>query len=185
MNRVLRENFSIRSGYTMRKNIDDYESGDIKVIYAKHLNSINNLELPTIGKVSSEHYLLDGDILLTVKGSFSAVVFDKSIGKAIATSSIMILRPKDKNISSEFIATYLNSMKGQSDLRQIMSGAHVKTINKSELENLRIPIPPLDTQNMIAKLAHNVIDQKNINYQKNEIQQKILDSILIKLTQES
>ena len=183
--RGLKEVFDIRSGYTMRKNIDDYESGDIKVIYAKHLSSIDNFGLPTIGKISSDYYLLDGDILLSVKGSFSAVVFDKSIGKAITTSSIMILRPKDKDVSSEFIATYLNSMKGQSDLRQIMSGAHVKTINKSELENLRIPIPPLEMQNMIAKLAQNVIDQKNINYQKNEIQQKILDSILIKLTQEN
>lgn len=184
MNKFLREICDIRSGYTFRQGIDQYESGDIKVIHAKHLSNINGLPLPTINKLSSDHYLVDGDILLSVKGSFSAAVFSKSVGKAIATSSIMILRPRNKNILSEYIMTYLNSATGQSSLQQISSGAYIKTLTKSQLENLEIPIPSPHTQEILAKLSKNISDQKNITNRRNEVQQKIMNSIINEVNKE-
>lgn len=184
MGKLLREICDIRSGYTMRQGIDQYESGDIKVIHAKHLSNINDLLLPTISKLSSDHYLIDGDILLSVKGSFAAAVFDKSFGKAIATSSVMILRPKNKVVLSEYIVTYLNSVTGQSNLQQISSGAYIKTLTKSELENLEIPIPSPHTQEILVKLSKNITDQKNITSRRNEVQQKLMNSIINEVNKE-
>lgn len=184
MHKFLREICEIRSGYTMRQSIDQYVSGEIKVIHAKHLADINGLTLPTINKLSSDHYLVDGDILLSAKGSFVAIVFNKSIGKAVATSSIMILRPKNNSISPEYVVTYLNSAVGQSSLKQISSGAYIKTLTKSELENLEIPIPSLDIQEIIVKLSKNISNQKIISNKKGEAQQRLLNSILNEVNKE-
>jgi len=184
MKRNLKEICEVRSGYTMRQGIDQYEPGEIKVIHARHLADINNTTLPSIDKLSSDHYITDGDILLSAKGSFAAIVFSKSIGKAIATSSIMILRPKDKSISSEYIATYLNSSTGQSNLQQISSGAYIKTLTKSELENLEIPILSPHAQEVLVKLSKNITDQKNINNKKYEVHQKLLNSIINEVNKE-
>ena len=184
MDKFLREICEIRSGYTMRQGVDKYVPGEIKIIHAKHLADVNNLDLPTINKISSNHYLLDGDILLSAKGSFLAIVFDKSWGKVVATSSIMILRPVVGSISSEYIATYLNSTTGQSELRQITSGAYIKTLTKSELENFRIPIPLLGKQEAITKLSKNITDQKNLNNKKYEVHQKLLNSIINEVNRE-
>ena len=73
------------------------------------------------------------------------------IGKefAYAGGDIIILR--QNKVQSLFITYYLNSM-GRKQLNRLGQGDSVVHIYKSTLENVKIPVPPLDEQKKIADI---------------------------------
>jgi restriction endonuclease S subunit len=100
----------------------------------------------------------------------------------IASSSVYILRLKDKNIMPEYLTIYLNSSDGQKQLTESSTGATIKSIKKNDLENIEIIMPNLEKQKKIIEVYHtnNKLQEaliKKINLIKN-INEVVINKLL-------
>lgn len=161
----LNEISEIIAGYTFREALKQDFNGETHVLLAKNINvdgTVNYPELIRINFVAprTNTFVAKDDVLLSSRGIFRAGVFGKEAKNIIAASSLFILRIKDSNVIPEYLAIYLNSEIGQNSIQKILTGSTIKTVLRGALEDLSIPIPLLNVQEMIIEIS--------VNWQKRE-----------------
>jgi len=158
----------IIAGYTFRMALEPQIDGLMTVIQSKdvldnlYINK-DNLTKINLQKYQSKALVEENDVIISSRGSFRTNVIKSNITNIIASSSVYILRLKDRNIIPEYLAIYLNSVDGQKKIRNKITGSVIKTILRKDLENLKIPLPDKNMQNKIINL-----------YKNNQAQQKLL-----------
>lgn len=180
----LRELFSISTGYTFRDAIADMTPGQVGVIQAGDINAGRLNAIPRVKFESKTHLLKTGDIIISARGNVMARTVINELLPAVAASSVFVLRPTS-NINPRFIARYLNSDNGQEALRQIMSGAYIKTLRKSDLATLRVPKPPDSTQEKIVALHDTIEKQRDILKLKQQLLEQIDNTVINQLQGET
>ena len=88
---------------------------------------------------------------------------DETLLRQVPTGLISAFLIPSKSETSEFLAIFLNSLVGQKQLNEKATGAAINTILRKDLENIRIPIPDIKTQEKVVHL-----------YQSNKKLQKAL-----------
>ena len=152
---------NIKTGYSFKGAVINDVNGDIFVVQPKDI--FQQIDFSKLTKVkapntkSSSPYLEKNDILLTARGSFKAYTFKKANKKCLVPASIYILRVGVENVNPEYITWYLNSPKGQKQMLSKLELMTVPSLSKNNIEEIEIPIIPLDKQNEIASL----INRKN------------------------
>lgn len=128
-------------------------------------------------KINDKHLLQDGDVLLAAKGIKNfAVKYTASMGKAVASSSFIVIRIKEENkkiIMPEYLAWYLNNIKKLHLLQQQQLGTTIPSISIKQIENLEINIPELHIQNHIVRIQQ-IKDKRNKLTKELEKQKDIL-----------
>ena len=156
----LNELVDIRSGYTFRSSIDSFGSGDVEVIQAKDLGA--DFDFAARPKISfpgdDRHLLKSGDILLSARGYSKAILYRDSSTKAVASSSIFVLTPKQSGVSLEFITMFFNSTLGIKAMFNQSSGAAVKSITKENLGQIEIPEIPPDKERALGRSVQAIDD---------------------------
>ena len=172
-------------GYSFRWAIEAVKDGKYFVLQAKDLK--DGLEISTAGDLTSvsdapqksDAFLQENDIIIIAKGLggslFKAVVFTVKDTNVIATSSVYVLRIKDKNVLPEYLSIYLNSDDGQKSIKESAVGAYIKSISRKEFEKIRVPIPDLKIQESLVGLNRNLIQQDKINNRKRKLKKEILE----------
>jgi len=101
-----------------------------------------------------DNYIFDEELLLIGEdgadwsdGANTAFIVN---GKSWVNNHAHVLRIKDKNI--QFVMNYLN----YSDLRNYISGTTRGKLNQASLNKIKIPNPPLKTQQKIASILSSV-----------------------------
>ncbi len=79
------------------------------------------------------------------------------------------------------MAIYLNSIKGQRQLSEQMTGAAIKTILRKDLENLNFEVPALEKQQQIIDIYQNNQKQQQLLKQKIFLTNKISKGAINKL----
>jgi restriction endonuclease S subunit len=192
MHKKLSEIADITSGYTFRGSIESEPDGNILLLQAKNIAANQDvIETSDLNKVSDESirtpYLLEhNDILLVSRGSglgsFKSAVFISGQTNVMPSSSVLVIRIKDLDILSKYISLYLNSEEGQSALFKIATGgSYLQSLLVKNLRSFKIPIPPIDTQELIIALHENLHTQEKILRRKQEIQKTIINASFIKL----
>jgi len=172
----------VKSGYSLKSSLTNYEKGDINVIQAQDLKVPDFTDLLKITIPNSEkHALIPGDILLSARGEFVARVFREKRLKAIASSSLFIVRVKSPKVMPEYLVHYLNSRTGQSQLERASTSTYIKSISKTNLDELEIPIIPLKEQELVVRLANNLQSQHEKYVKKTKMIDAIFDASISKL----
>jgi len=182
----LKEISEILAGYTFRGALKSESQGKIKVILAKNIADDGTINYPELIKITqapprTNAYVKNKDILLSSRGVFRAGVFNAEDSNIIAASSTFILRVENKEIMPEFIAIYLNSEAGQSDIQKILTGSTIKTILRRSLENLKIPVPTLAVQKQIIDINQNIQKREKLLNQKINLSKNIAEGAIKKL----
>ena len=101
------------------------------------------------------HLLEDGDILLASKGAFNfSIVFKKAIGKAVASSSFLVLRIKDKAaLNPDYLCWILNREDSLFFFRANATGSSIPSISKSVVEDFQFDAPAMKIQKRIAAIV--------------------------------
>jgi restriction endonuclease S subunit len=186
MQKKLSEIASISSGYAFRGSIDDNPKGNILVLQAKNISTnqdvVDTSELVTISDktLRAPYFVSRNDILLVSRGagagSFRAATFTSETSNVMPSSSLHIIRIKDVTVLPKYLCLYLNSNEGQKELSQIVTGATIQSILVSNLQNLQIPAPSVQTQKLIIALHENIFLQERILKRKQEIQKVLANS---------
>ena len=125
-----------------------------EVIY----NIINKTNLP-----ESELLFSKGDEILLPSageepigiGAASALPFENiAIGR-----TINILRPKDKEIYSQFYASYYINEKLKKEIARLAKGVSISNVYNSDLKKLKIILPNLEEQKKVASFI-SAVDEK-------------------------
>lgn len=185
--KMLSDLVDIRSGYTFRTAIDSYGVGDTKVIQAKDLGSyFSTATLPEINFPGDDNHLLrPGDVLVSARGFSKAVLFQDASTKAVASSSLFVLHPKDSSVNPEFIAMFFNSSVGMKAMFELSSGASVRTITKDNIGQIGIPEIPPDKERALGRVVQSIDDHLLLTREKEIYLNNMRESIIIKTLKET
>lgn len=154
-------------------------------LYTKHHFQIKQIYSFIPNELASQSKEIKyGDILFAGSGETideigkSAAYMLKE--KAYAGGDTIIFTPKNAN--SLFLSYFLNIGEARKKLRELGQGQSVVHIYKSDIENLRLHLPPLDEQNRIVNLImtwDKAIDKITKKIEAKKLVKKGLRQILI------
>ncbi|HMM62391.1 MAG TPA: restriction endonuclease subunit S [Candidatus Saccharibacteria bacterium] len=178
---------NIRSGYTFRTAIDSYDSGDTEVIQAKDLSSdFGFASRPKVDFPGDYNHLLrPGDILVSARGFSKAILFQDTSTKAVASSSLFVLHPKDISVNPEFITMFFNSVMGMKAVFELSSGASVKSITKDNFGQIVIPEIPPDKERALGSAVQSIDNYLSLMREKEIYLDSIRESIITKTLKET
>ncbi|CAH8294076.1 type I restriction enzyme S subunit [Mariniflexile fucanivorans] len=172
--------------------IQNIHYGDI---HSKFKSEILDCEIEKLPYIKDElilnqkfNYLKDGDLIITDASEDYAGVGEcievKNIKSKKIVSGLHTFLARDiSNKTVQGFRTYIfNNPKVGVELKKIATGTSVYSISKSELQKLKIPIPPVEEQQKIATIlstwdkaidnCKSIID--NLKHRNNGLTQKLL-----------
>ena len=151
----------ILSGYISREKIEQDEDGSYFLMQARNVDGIglgyDTSDLVRFNPALSEKdcCLEQGDILFMARGAYNfSVIIKADIPPCtLAAACFFIIRITDKNVVPEYLSWYLNQAPVEQYLkRNSGKGVHMPVVRRAVLENVDIPLPPLEKQRTIAAL---------------------------------
>lgn len=178
----LRKLASVQTGIYAKPSI----SGEVIYLQARHFNAEREFDrtvspdLPLDNK-TERHLLLDGDIIVASKGfSNFAVVYYESLGPAVASSMFLVIKNLQTNvILPEFLEWFLNLPQTSVYFQNSAKGTGLPSIGKTVLENLKIPVPDIEKQNIILKINKIRCKEDAIETKIQKLKEKVINHYLI------
>lgn len=183
--RPLSELADIRTGY-VRGRVENTPQGRYRVVQPGDVNAMSGIQYSSVERTddldpSNRHLLHQGDIVFVPRGeSHRAAVVDHAIQNTVASSQLYIIRVR-QGIDPAYLTWYLNHERAQDFFDTFARGATVRSVNQKILGELSVPIPPIDRQRTIARVARLVQREAKLTrelLQKREsfIQTRLLDA---------
>ncbi len=154
---LLKNIVEIVPGYSFRLGLAEFKRGEMAVLQAKNI-----LEDSTVDESSLEMIDFDinrtksiaerNDVVISSRGTFRAGVIGLEIKKIVASSSVYILKLKKNEIMPNYLAIFLNSVIAQKQINDAAAGGSIKHLRKSDLEDVTVVLPDLETQEKIVRL---------------------------------
>jgi Type I restriction modification DNA specificity domain len=173
-------------GYPFRERLDAYARGDVAVLQMKNIDEADMLRVDdTIPRISlpnlnERQFIRGGDLLLRARGQFhTAAEVTTDIGRAVAAAPLMLIRVTSSDLSPAFLRWFINQPQTQSTLTTLAAGTHVRSINKSVLESLQVPVPPIELQERIVDIARLGERERSLMHTLAERRARLLDARLM------
>jgi restriction endonuclease S subunit len=157
---TIRSLTKIQLGYQFRSKPEGDENGSVALIQIKDIlpnRSGIDWATPLLfepDRDPTKQLLQEGDVLFMGKGSAPFACTVRGVtGPTVAGGMFYILRPDTRRVLPDYLAWVLSNEQTLEKLK-IASGTGVAmpVIRRSELEKLKIPVPPLETQQRIGEL---------------------------------
>lgn len=170
MKAKLKKITDIRNGYQFRGRVEPLDlvtddgaagplpPGVVRVIQIKDIDDDRRLHAADLTPVRIDadpemYEARQGDVLFLARGHrLFATAITEPVRDAVATGYFFILRPKTDKVRPEYLAWYINQPPFQAVLRTYMKGTHQPLVSRKDVEDLRVEIPPLETQDAITAL---------------------------------
>lgn len=109
---------------------------------------------PALVKFKEEDLLRKDDVLLIGKGSTStAAMWPGTSEYTLASGMLFVIRPNVNNVLPAYLAAYLNSRPAQAQMAAMRKVGTVPVLSRSALDQLEIPVPSLEDQRKLIRLA--------------------------------
>ncbi|MDR0815610.1 MAG: restriction endonuclease subunit S, partial [Bacteroidales bacterium] len=153
--RGIKEIADIQTGVYLKETPD----GEVHYLQVKDFGKD---ALPVLSPPSSDlndrvlKYLLsDGNLLFAAKGFFNfCAVYREEWGKAVASSSFLVLKIKDKaNVLPEYLNWILNREDVCACFQRETAGSVMPSITKAMLGEYEMDVPTMDVQHKIIAIA--------------------------------
>ena len=98
------------------------------------------------------YILEDGDILVPARGTaVRTAVFKKQDYPCIASSNLVVIRPRNGLLNSIYLKMFLDSPLGCKLLESAQQGTSVINLSYKDMQSLEIPLPEITKQEELAK----------------------------------
>ena len=120
-----------------------------------------------------------GDILVTKDGTIGKTAFiDDLPESASIASGIFLIRTKNEEIlNGKFLYQYFNSENFKELVESVIEGSVIPHLYQRDLEQLTIPLPPLNEQKAIVKILSNLDSKIELNQKMNKTLEAIAQAI--------
>ena len=176
----------IQMGYSFRTRLESSPEGTIGVIQMKDLLDDNTVNINGVTKmdmldIKEQHLASQGDLIFRSRGltPTSAIVID-SPEKTVIAAPLLRIRIASKLISPEYLNWYISQHDAQSYFKRMAKGSSGKMISKQVLGELKIPIPPMETQIHIAEIASLLLSEQILLKEILKKRNQYISSVLMK-----
>lgn len=150
----------IQSGYISRFKIEPREDGAHFLLQARDIDSegltynIDNLVRFSPDLSRKDWVLKTDDVLFMARGARNYSILIREIpDRVLAAACFFIVRLSSDQVLPYYLCWYLNQPQVEHYLsRHSGRGVHMPVVRRSVLENINIPIPPIEVQVKITKL---------------------------------
>jgi len=181
----LAELVDIRTGY-VRGRVDAVPNGRYRVVQSSDIQGKQEIEFGSLERTngldpSERHLLHQGDIIFVPRGEkHRAALVDHPVQDTVASSQLYVIRTRER-VDPAFLTWYLNHDRAQDFFDTFARGSTVRSVNQKILGELSVPVPPIDRQRRIARVARLVQREVELTrelLQKREtfIQNRLLDA---------
>lgn len=169
---------SITYGFAWSSKEFNFEPGGLRIIRIQDLDQ-SPIARPVYwtGRYDAKYLVQDGDLLLSLSGSFKTTIWKGS--SALLNQRIAKIEPRSTVVEKSFIY-YLLTTKAP-EIIQLSSQTSVKNLSASDLENLPIPLPPLDEQRRIVEILDQADRLRKLRRQADAIAERILPALFYKM----
>ncbi|QIB27025.1 restriction endonuclease subunit S [Caloranaerobacter azorensis] len=161
----------------------------IRLLRSNNINEkiiLNEIQFVNINRVKSEQILKNGDIVICMSNGSKRLVgksalFKVQDGHAYTIGVFCSIFRVKNDFDKDFISYLFNSIYYNKEIRILLSGTSINNLKKSDITNIKIPIPPLKEQQKIASILSEV-DNKIQQYElKKEKLQNLKKGFMQKL----
>lgn len=111
-------------------------------------------------------FLHSGDILFVGRGSHHyAAIYSGQFDKAVSAPHFFVIRIKSSYVMPEFVGWQINQYSVKRYFEKASEGSVAKSINRSSLEQVAIPLPSTQQQQSLLRLHKNLFEQKRVCYE--------------------
>ena len=159
MTLFLKEIAQLSMGTNFRAHHEAAGSEGLCAVQMKDLDNtsvkIETLEKLNLKPPRNVTFLKPGDIIFRSRGrTTTAVIVPRNIGKAVLSAPLFLVRVKDTSrVLPGYLCWYINQTPAQRFLYQRTEGSALKMITLKHLGDLEIPVPALEVQGKIEKIA--------------------------------
>ncbi|MFW5997151.1 MAG: restriction endonuclease subunit S [Verrucomicrobiota bacterium] len=161
----------ITSGYHSRRRIEHEPKGTHYLLSIGGIDTLTGIVsedaltvfTPKLSK--NDCIVQENDILLMCRGDRrKAVLVQQVPPNVLVTSSFFVIRTKDSaEVCSAYIGWYLNQPFTQHFLNRFTGqGVSMPVVRRNVVENIDIPLPPLDKQEKISQVYKCIIEEQRL-----------------------
>jgi len=166
----LNEISRIQSGYLSRSSLKASENGSSFILQARDIDSeLLSYKTDSLARVepalSEKDWLLKkDDIVFMSRGARNySVIINDIPDHTIAAACFFIIRFNEKVVLPDYLYWYLNQSPVEEYLhRNSGRGVHMPIVRRQVLENIEVPVPAMETQHKIVKLAMLAKEEQNL-----------------------
>ena len=128
------------------------------------LDSDDLLQFEPGDDIKPDYFLRQGDILLPNRGTrCTAYVFDLPLSNVLVGAQFYIIRPNEAKVRASFLAWYLRTDKAASHFALRRKGTLVQTVQRKDVLELELPLPPLAKQDILIALDALAIQERQLS----------------------
>jgi restriction endonuclease S subunit len=136
--------------------------------------------------VNSELLLRQGDVLFPNRGTrTTAVVYPFTESNTIVGAQFFIVRPNSARLLPEHLAWFLRSEEAGRYFETRRKGSYVQIIQRGDLAELEIPLPPLATQRKIVEAADLMRAEQELTDRVDKLRRQLFGAKLLQATRNS
>jgi type I restriction enzyme M protein len=166
----LKEIAHLSLGHTFRSATQTAEKqeGGFLLAQVKGINLDAELLFEQLEKIKhkfnkSIDLLRQGDLVLCPRDhKLVTALVDKEIPNLIISAPLILIRVNcELRVDPEYLQLILNSKLMQKNLKQLLVGTSVRTLQKNDLEEIEIPLPGIEEQKLFAQIyKHSKLERK-------------------------
>ncbi|MGL4369335.1 MAG: restriction endonuclease subunit S [Spirochaetota bacterium] len=175
----------IRQGYQFRSKIESSPEGEISVVQMADIKSGKTINWDSVQYVSDkqikpDHYLNPGDIIFCARGlnNYSLVLKEDLRERTVAVSQFLVIDTDKTKLLPSYLAWYLSQNEAIEYLRSNTLMSTVPLINRRTLDEMPIPLPPLEKQNTIANIYELSLREENLIERISSLKAQLLNAIM-------
>ncbi|MDX2286080.1 MAG: restriction endonuclease subunit S [Bacteroidia bacterium] len=143
---------------TIGPHLPSVANGVIPYLQARHLSdrgeylgSQDSFVAPN--DLDTSLLLKPGELVLVAKGTRTpAWAYESQLGPLVPSSIFFVIRPLPNVVNPAFLAIFLNLPATQARLQALAVGSNIPSLRKSELAQLHVPLPDMDTQCLLVAM---------------------------------
>jgi restriction endonuclease S subunit len=146
------------NGFTFREKPHNEMGGNTQIIQLGDITTNGELNFNTLITCNSQlaynkFISQNNDIIFRGKGHCTATMITETTLPIVVASPLIIIKLESKNLLPRYLTWFLNSHEAARHFARSSQGSVIKAIGIKELQELIVPVPPLETQEKIIKLA--------------------------------
>lgn len=152
----------IQSGHITRGRIEPKDDGGCHLLQARDVDAerlsyrVDSMARFNPVKSAKDWVLRPKDLLFMARGArnFTLLIKDDLPDDVLAAACFFIIRVSSQKIFPEYLGWYLNQEPVVRYLHQHTGqSVHMPVVKRAVLEGIDVPVPPLETQKMVAGLV--------------------------------